>query len=327
MNVLVVGTGNIGTAYGWVLANAGHRVRHLVRPGGIASRPGVARLDLLDERAGREKRAMVDYRWELIEEPPDGGVDVVLVAMSADQARQAVAQLTTVLPDAAFMTWSLAWDSFADLRRVIGMDRLVHGYPDSGGSRDPSGVYVLALGAEPHLGAPAGGDTRSPSLERVASLLRTADLSPVVHDPFEAWLWVHAALTVPYWVALAPDRDMRAFLRDGRRLRHAFRASHEALTLCEARGVDLSKHPEIDQVRMPAFLFPIAFRLLLRTNESMRRVTAHAVEGIGEAQGLYAQMIATADAHGLAVPELRALGSGWAGEVTRTSPTPFPPSA
>ncbi|HEY4633468.1 MAG TPA: 2-dehydropantoate 2-reductase N-terminal domain-containing protein, partial [Candidatus Limnocylindrales bacterium] len=86
MNVLIVGTGNIGTTYGWVLTQAGHRVRHLVRPGGIATRPEIARLDLLDERDGHDDRRMVGYRWDLVEEPAVDAVDVVLVAMAADRA-------------------------------------------------------------------------------------------------------------------------------------------------------------------------------------------------------------------------------------------------
>ena len=312
MRILVIGTGNIGTLYGWALADAGHRVSHLLRAGGVAGRPAIARLDLLDERPGRPDRITVEYAWDLTEAVPSEPVDVVLMATPADRVEPTVAELAPRLPGATFAIWSLAWDPIPGLDRLLPADRRVLGYPDSGGTRDEAGEYVLALGAEPHVGPHAGADgSSSVGVAIVADLLRSAGLTPGIHDPFEPWLCVHCALTVPYWAALARDRDTKAMLRDGRLLRRAFRASHEALRLCEVRGVDLGEHPEVDSVKLPAVLFPFAFRILFQTNESMRRVTAHGVAGLEEGRILYSQMLRTADELGLELPELRAVGAAW----------------
>lgn len=307
MRVVIVGTGNIATLYGWALADAGHEVIHLVRPGGTTTRPPVARLDILDERPDKPVVRCVDYAWSLAEETP-AAADVVLVATPAGQASAALADLAPRLPEATFAAWALQWDPIPGLEGSPAQHRIVLGYPDSGGTRNEAGRYVLSLGAEPNVGPFAGGGSAARDrVEQVRELLASADLRPAMHDPFEPWLWVHCALTVPYWVALAQDRSMSGFLGDGRRLRRAFRASHEMLRLCEARGVDLTRHPEVDTVRLPALLFPFAFRMLMRTNESMRRVTAHAVAGIEEGIVLCREALRTAAELDVAVPELRRL--------------------
>ncbi len=308
MRILIVGNGNIGTLYGFALSEAGHDVRHLIRPGRLAAQPSVVHLDLLDERGGREVRRVLPYPWRLTDRADDP-VDIVLVASRASAAIETVAAIAPQQPDATFVVWALAWDGLAALGDVIDPARIVLGYPDSGGTNDGQGRYVLALGAEPHLGSlSAAVSGTSTAIERVADVMRGAGLEPVIHADMPGWLRVHAAMTVPYWAALARDRDLTAMLRDGRLLRQAFRAQNEALAACEAGGIDLSGYPEVDMVRMPAVLFPFAFRWIFRRNESMRRVTAHGVDGLAEARPLYAAMLAEAEARAVPVPNLRAIG-------------------
>jgi ketopantoate reductase len=61
MRVLIVGTGVIGTVYGSLLADAGHSVTHLVRPGaGSATGVRALSISLLDGRAsGPREREFV----------------------------------------------------------------------------------------------------------------------------------------------------------------------------------------------------------------------------------------------------------------------------
>jgi 2-dehydropantoate 2-reductase len=302
MDILVVGTGNIGTLYGWALAEAGHTVTHLVRPG--ADRPVAATLDVLDERSGREVRRHETYAWRVTDVPP-AAADVVLVASAASSVRPAVAELAPRYPSATFVTWALEWDA-VELGDLVDPDRLVVGYPDSGGTRTPDGQYVLSLGAHPHLGVRAG-TAPGAALDAVVAVLADAGLAPERHEPFEPWLWVHVALTIPYMAALRRSRDLDVFVRDRGLLRSAFRASHEILRLCEARGADLASIDDVATARMPAWLFPFAFRLLYRTNEGMRRAAAHGVQSIDEGLALAEQVLRAAEAFAIPVPELRAL--------------------
>ena len=61
MKTLVVGTGVIGTTWGWALSNAGINVTHLVRPGGKDRCKDGVTLDLLEGRKGHKKKNVVKY--------------------------------------------------------------------------------------------------------------------------------------------------------------------------------------------------------------------------------------------------------------------------
>lgn len=62
MRVLVIGVGIIGTIYGWVLAEGGHHVVHLVRSGRADAFPDGLPLDVFDRGCHR----FVDHDWTII---------------------------------------------------------------------------------------------------------------------------------------------------------------------------------------------------------------------------------------------------------------------
>lgn len=288
MRIAVIGTGNIGTLYGWTLADAGHDVTHVVRPG--TQRPPVATLDLLDERSGRAVRRSEAYPWRVEDRVPAQS-EVVLAALPASSLRDAVAPLRLACPEATILTWALEWAP-VDLSDLVDAERLVMGYPDSGGTR--TGVhYVTSLGAEPHLGLRATGGSEA-RRSQVIELLRSAGLTPVVHDRFEDWLRVHCALTVPFIAALAeqPGQDLAAFVRDRRAIRAAFADTKEMLRRLAAAGVDVNAQDPTRTSAVPLWLFPFVFQHLYRTNEGMRRASAHSAAVIGEGVDLAREIVA-----------------------------------
>lgn len=79
--VLIVGTGVIGTIYGWALADAGVDVTHLVRPGTITDGDGL-RMDVLDEREGHPDHPVTTYRARIVDDPPGDVPSLVIVPTS-----------------------------------------------------------------------------------------------------------------------------------------------------------------------------------------------------------------------------------------------------
>ena len=61
MNVLIVGTGIIGTIYGWALHEVGIDVTHLFRKKKPEQQADGLKIDILDERKGYEKYNQTTY--------------------------------------------------------------------------------------------------------------------------------------------------------------------------------------------------------------------------------------------------------------------------
>jgi ketopantoate reductase len=275
MQTLIVGTGVIGTIYGWALAEAGVEVTHLVRPGRKAQLGEAFRLDLLDERKGHEKENLAEYTPKVVEElSPSDGYDLVILPTNGYQLEEALSSLVPRAGDAIFLPFTSNWDGTAQIDRVLPRDRYVLGYADGGGTIRDDGLYWTNLGAEVHLGIAEGGSPEA--LRRVRELFEKADMKPDVQEHMLHWLWVHNASTVGFAAGFAKYGDYRRTLRDRVLMKTCVEATRELLALCERRGVDLKEYPEVSFRRWPTWLVIAFMRVLYRTNKSMQRFTAHA---------------------------------------------------
>jgi 2-dehydropantoate 2-reductase len=305
--ILIVGTGVIGTIYGWSLADAGADVTHLVRPGAVPDGDGL-RMDVLDERKGHPDNPVTTYRAQIVDEPPAEGPDLVVVPTSTWDASAAIEPLAPRYPDATFLILSSNWEGAAAFDAVLPRERYLLGYPDGGGTiRD--GLYWTNLGAEIHLGEVDG--SRTEKLEGVVALFERADMTPDVQANILHWLWVHNASTIGFSAGFAKHLDMRATLDDKPLLRRCFDATKELLSLCEARGVNLKDYRDVSYLRWPSGILGVMMRVMYKRNRSMQRYTAHASSpgAMREARLNYDAMLRTAEELDHPMPVLTSLGA------------------
>lgn len=306
MKTLVVGTGIIGTIYGWALAEAGVDVTHYVRRGKSAAFKDGVMLDLLDERKGHEKYQVTKHAINCVEEiAPSDHYELILLPTNSYQVEEALRTLIPDSGDAIFLIFSANWEGSDFIDRLLPRERYLMGYPDGGGTRR-DGVYWTNLGAEVHLGEVDGVDT--PKLEKVKALFARADMQPDVQDNILHWLWLHNAMSIGIWAGFSKYRDVKKFLDDKPLLIQCYDASRELLELCRLRGVDISKYPETTTFRLPKWLFVILFRRLWTHNESMQRFTAHGADSLQEARANYDEIQRTADELDFDMPNFRAVG-------------------
>jgi 2-dehydropantoate 2-reductase len=308
MKTLVVGTGVIGTIYGWALTEAGVDVTHLVRQGKASQIPDRLRLDVLDERKDHEKEHLTEYAPKVVEElTPADGYELVMVPTNGHQVEAALASVVPRAGEALFLVFTSNWNGTDAIDRLLPRDRYLLGYADGGGTiRD--GLYWTNLGAEVHLGAVEGGSPDA--LRRVRSLFERADMRPDVQDDILHWLWVHNASTVGFEAGFAKYGDNRRTLKDRALMTTCIEATRELLGLCERRGVNLKRYPEVSFRRWPNRAVIAFMRVLYRTNKSMQRFTAHAASpgAIREAKENFDAMMRTAEELHVELPALRSLG-------------------
>ena len=305
--ILIVGTGVIGTIYGWSLADAGADVTHLVRPGRSLQDEGL-RMDVLDERKGHPDNPVATYRARIVDDPPDEAPGLVIVPTSTWDVAGAIGPLAARYPRATFLILSSNWEGAGPFDAVLPSERYLLGYPDGGGTiRD--GLYWTNLGAEIHLGEVRGGRTQQ--LEQVVAVFERADMTPDVQANILHWLWVHNASTIGFSAGFGKHLDVQATLDDKQLLKRCFEATKELLSLCERRGVNLKDYKDVSYLRWPSGMLGVMMRMMYKRNRSMQRYTAHAASpgAMREARLNYEAMMRTAKELSHPMPVLTSLGS------------------
>ena len=308
MKTLIVGTGIIGTVYGWALAEAGVDVTHFVRPGKAERFASGVELDILDERKGFKPNRLAHYALKCVETvQPSDGYELVIVPVNVFQLEEVLNKLAPMVGgQAIFFMMTANWEGTAVLDQYLPHNRYLLGYADAGGTiRD--GLYWTNLGAEIHLGSIEGQDPEP--LESVKKLFEKAGMKPDVQPNMLHWLWMHNASAVGFAAGFAKHREMQPYLKDSDLLKTCLHATRELLELCEKRGVRLADYPEISYMGWPDWLVLGIMRWMFATNKSMQRYTAHASStgSLHETKANFDSMLGTAVQLGLDTPALRSL--------------------
>jgi ketopantoate reductase len=307
MKILIVGTGIIGTLYGWALAQAGVNVTHFVRKGKKDQFKDGVQLDLLDERKGHPKYNLTKYALKCVEEiSPADSYELIVVPVNMHQVENALQELVPLSGRAIFLILSGNWDGTECIDQILPRERYLLGYADAGGTIR-NGVYWTNLGAEIHIGEVDGKPTEK--LERVKSLFVRADMKPDVQENIVHWLWQHAASAVGFALGYAKYNDIKVFLKDKDLMRQCVHSTKELYRLCELRGVDLKKYPESSFVNFPDWLVTALVKWNIGHREAAQRYSAHG-ESAGSQQEMkayYAGIMKSAKEVGFELPYTTAL--------------------
>lgn len=274
MNVLIVGTGVIGTIYGWALHVGGIHVTHLVRKGKAANFNSDVTIDVLDERKGYKKYNKTSYLIKVVEEIENNtSYDLVIVPTNYYQIEQALRTIVPLCSNSFFFILTSNWIGTQVFDNILKKDQYILGYPDGGGTIKDS-VYWTNIGPEIHIARPESHNQKG--FDLVQRAFSRADIKLDVQENMLHWLWVHNAGSVAIWAATLKYRNIDNYLADKALLKKSFLATRECLQLCEKRGAGSKGYPEISAFKMPMWLLIPMFKFNFKHNESMKRYTAHA---------------------------------------------------
>jgi 2-dehydropantoate 2-reductase len=218
MKILVYGAGVLGTLHAARLHEAGHDVALLARGRRLAAlrEHGVLLAEGDDPAVRRVSVPIV--------EKPSNGYDLITVFVRTHQIDTVLESLAAVDGDVLFL---LNWAAGAEpLAAILGPERVLLGFPNSGGTMDGNVVRYRATSLMNRLvpmpiGAPDGRP--GPRLEQIMQAFRTAGIRAKAEPQMDAWLTTHAAFEVPLSqaahaaggpAALAADPEaVRAMLR------------------------------------------------------------------------------------------------------------------
>jgi len=293
MRLLVIGAGIIGSIYGWALAQGGHDVTHLVRPGRAAVLRDGLPLDMFDRRRRRTRSLRTHYRLHAVEKIPTEPFDFVIVPVKHYALTQTLNEIVPHTGNADFLLLTQNWRGTEEIDAVVPRTRYVYGDAKAGGSFS-DGTLVAALSGV-DIGSAAGKP--APLTRDVAELFASAGIPTRVHSDMLHYLWVQYALTGGPWAALVRAGSITALLNDRDAMAAAFQAGYECLQVVRARGVQLSQYAETRPFLSGSFLRRRVYMWMMRRmflpNEYTRRCSAHALGDLIEIKTFYEDLVAT----------------------------------
>lgn len=305
MKLLIIGLGNIGTAYGWALSEAGVDVTHRVRPGRAGDHAHGIVIDLLDRREGHPDTQVVTYQPKVVEDvSPADGFDLVMAPTKHTQIAASVREMNERLPEARFLVFCAGWYAPQVIDEILPRARYAWGYASSTGG-PAADRLVFNMAAVFRFGPIEG--SYPPWADDVVDMFARAGVTPDAKHDMVEWLWVHHAMVAAQvgsacWLGgLKESVTAPNALRD-----FEIPATREALQVVEARGVDLSPYAEarpyfdlsLDEA-VAALAWPTDSPWLQRTLDS-----GHYKSSMGEMQRFYFDVLETGEDLGVEMPVL-----------------------
>lgn len=318
MKLLVIGTGVIGTTYGYVLAQAGHDVAHYVRrPDAAAAHPAGIEIRLLDGRRATPHEVDAVYPARLVGQfSPEDRYDLILVSLKHYEVPSILEPLAAGAGNADILFFNNWWADLSSIDTVLA-GRYLWGFPVAGGGWI-DGALDAALLDSIHLGRVAGGATRG--LARSMELFQSAGLRVEVEADILHWLWVHFASEAGLISSAIAAGSIEALLDDVGTLEAAILASREALEVCRARGVDVDLIPDAQTFYAPVEAVALGIHDFYATNLPARRILERHT-GVEELKRIFGDVVRTGRELGVPMPRLTALEpavEAWTGQPARS---------
>jgi 2-dehydropantoate 2-reductase len=313
MKILIFGAGVAGTTFAWVFEQAGHDVTLLVRPGHEDRWNRGINLRILDARGGGRKDVKMVYHPHVVTSfVPDDGYDIVIETVRYTQTEEALPQLVANLGDATLLFFNNNWQGLDVIDGVIAKNRYVLGMHHVGGVIS-NGVLDGAIEGNVVLGASIWGEATPASvaaavrknLDVVVELFHSANFKVEIQENMEWWYSVHFAGTATWTGAAAKAGGLDHVVHSSRAIHEALVAGREAMEICRAQGVDVSKIGEAKPFLAPAFVMaPIMRRLM--TRDLIARVSQTSVDYEPEFRRMYDDLVVTGHRLEVRTPHLDA---------------------
>jgi 2-dehydropantoate 2-reductase len=306
MRVLVFGAGAIGSLYGWALSEAGHEVRHWVRPQRVGPLEHGMQVDVLDGRGDRPQARQEAYVPRLLTAcDPQDPYDLMLVAVPPQELQAAAALAARDAGDTPLLFFGDLWNGLHDVDEVVSRTRYLWGYPSAGASMSYEDTRLTAaLLAKVRVAEIDGSD--SARLRRIMSVFTAAGFKAQVQPAIEHWLQMRWAVTATLARSAVAAGGAQQLLADRAALRDAVLAVRESLLICERRGIDVRGFRDVMPFYMSGNAAARLQKLVLQRDAPLRR-SLEIREGDPQLVRMFADLVSTGRGLGVDMPRLEAL--------------------
>jgi 2-dehydropantoate 2-reductase len=278
MNIVILGSGVIGTTYAVAWLAAGHRVTHLVRPGSTRQAARLMRVDLLDGRTKPPRRSSLEYVVEGAKADDLESADFLFVSVPGGALPGAIASAREHGLHDRLVLFSGGWQSRRELDALVGRTDYLLGYPIAGGGIEGDVLHAVLFDS---VKLEAARPETQALHERAMRAFAAADIKAEPETRMLEWLWIHEAINAGVITAIAASASegetlttvVARALGDRQTLARAIGNIRECLRVVRGRGVRLRDHVvDVLPYYLPRWLGARLMVRLFRTDELSREI-------------------------------------------------------
>lgn len=303
--ILIFGAGVIGSIYGGLLAQSGHKVTFLAR----GQRLNELRTSGLNLRRVKKGWALLCPQVEVIEHlEEEDCYDYIFVCLRAEQVRAALPLLASNRSKTyVFMVNNAR--GYLEWEECLGKGRILPAFPGAGGEiRDGTVCYDLTQRQiQPTVLGEIGGK-RTRRLKRLREMLDGAGFSTSIREDMDAWQKTHLALVCPLACAIYHNgKDSRSLARDKKTLSLVAKALQESLSFIRASGIGISPRRFCILLHLPIWLIRSVLSRMFASKWAETFVWGHSLNARVEMEFLTGEFLSLAKGHGFELPTLQRL--------------------
>ena len=305
MKILIVGTGVIGTIYGWVLSDAGHEVVHYVRSGRSGNFKNGIAIDMLDNRRGHKKRFKGIYRPKMAEYAKTDGdpFGIVIIPTKPYQLIDALKNLVPAAGNADFFLLTQNWEGTSEIDRIIDSSKYIFGDAKAGGAFKGDKLIAVIYNSI-DLGQVRG--LNNDCLKSITGLIKSADIKPVIQKNILEYIQAQYAVNAGLWPPVVRLGGIEALLNDKKSGILTLMAVKECLEVIKKMGIDLKLYPEtsmyLNNSKIGRNIALFVLRFLFKHNESVIRSSLHALGDPREIKESYDNLRVSGKSLGVDMP-------------------------
>jgi len=243
MKTLIIGTGVIGTLYGWVLSEKGVDITHLVRPGRKEEYKDGINLDVYDIREGYPESTITKYYPKMVEDISEKvDYNLILIPCRQYQLVDIITFLKEKKAPGTYLCFTNNWDGLDEIDKLIPRSKYLWGYAASVGGFIDDTMY-FSVCKDYRIGF-IEGNNRS-EYDSVVELFKKADFYPEEKDDIIEWLWLHHAQVAGMIGSIFYFGSTQKVFEKRDNAIMMINAVDECLEVVRKRGVNVDEAPEV----------------------------------------------------------------------------------
>ena len=241
MKTLIIGTGVIGTIYGWALSKSGVDITHLVRKGKKQKYLKGIDLDIYDIRGGNHPETTTQkYYPQLVEDvSEDDNYELIIIPVRHYQLIETIKELRSKNVSGTFLLFTNNWEGTDEIDSLVPRSQYLWGYAASVGGFINNRM-ILNVCKNYRFGLIEGNDETQ--YRSVINLFRKADFEPEEKINMVHWLWLHHATIAGQVGSILYFGSVVKSIESYDNTMLMLNAVREALMILQKRGVNLDDY-------------------------------------------------------------------------------------